>query len=318
MFFQAGITVFNAIFQLLLISLTAGICVRQHWVSRDQIKSLSAVTINVFLPCLIMAKTLTQFHPQAMPDWWLLPLAGVALVLPGLFFSALLFRFKPDKKHFMAMSGMQNALFIVLPIGHLLFPEQFNLFALYCFLLVMGVTPVMWSLGKVMLAPDTHDGFHLKSLMTPPLVAIVISVGLVFEGLSPLVPHTVIASMTLLGEAAIPLAIFILGGTLGAISIGDIPDLKDIFIVFIVKFVLVPGCVFTLLRFTKDLLSSSLICSMLMVQAASPPATNLVLIAENYGGDTRAISSMMLIQYLIAIVVMPVWIALWQYSACLD
>ena len=54
---------------------------------------------------------------------------------------------------------------------------------------------------------------------------------------------------------------------------------------------------------------------MLMVQAASPPATNLVLISENYGGDTRSVSSMMLIQYLLAIIMMPVWIALWQYNA---
>ena len=81
----------------------------------------------------------------------------------------------------MAMAGMQNGLFIVLPIGRLLFAEQFDQFALYCFLLVMGLTPLMWSLGKVMLASSrTYGGFHVKDLMTPPLVATFISVGLVF------------------------------------------------------------------------------------------------------------------------------------------
>lgn len=313
MFYQAGITVFTAIFQLFLISLVAGICVRLNWVSREQIKSLTAVTINIFLPCLIMAKTLTQFHPRTMPDWWILPLAGMGLVLPGLFFSALFFGFKKDKKHFMAMACMQNAMFIVLPIGRLLFVEQFDLFALYCFLVVMGITPVMWSLGKVMLASRAHGGFHLKNLMTPPLVAIFISVGMALFDLSSLVPHTVIASMTLVGEAGIPLAIFILGGTLGTICARDLPGFKDILIVFLVKFILVPGCVFALLSHIKGLLSCPLICSMLIIQAASPPATNLVLITENYGGDTRAVSSMMLVQYLAAIVMMPLWIALWQY-----
>jgi hypothetical protein len=51
-----------------------------------------------------------------------------------------------------------------------------------------------------------------------------------------------------------------------------------------------------------------------MIQAASPPATNLIIIVENYGGDTPSVSSMMLIQYLACILAMPLWISAWQYT----
>ena len=315
MFFQAGVTVFTAIFQLFLIASIAVVCVRVQLVSGNQIKALSAVTVNIFLPCMIMAKTLTCFHPEQLPMWWILPLSGAAIVLGGLLTGALMFRFRPEKKHFMALSGMQNAIYIVLPIGHLLFPDQFDLFALYCFLLVLGLTPIMWSLGKVMLAKGESSRLNIKSMITPPLTAIFISVAAGLVHLSPMIPGPVISAMELLGSATIPLAVFILGGTIGAISFKDIPAIKDIITVAFVKFILTPGALFAILSLTKDLIASPLICSMLMIQACSPPATNLALITENYGGDTRAVSSMMLVQYLIAIFMMPAWIALWQFYA---
>ncbi|MDY0374305.1 MAG: AEC family transporter [Desulfobacterium sp.] len=97
MLIQTGLTVFSAIFQLFLISLGAGILVRKNLVSKPQIQGLSAVTVNIFLPCLIMAKTLTQFHPEGFKLWWILPVSGVLLIVAGLVFSGLLFRFNPGK-----------------------------------------------------------------------------------------------------------------------------------------------------------------------------------------------------------------------------
>ena len=62
MFIQTGITVFNAIFQLFLISFAAGVIVRKNFISISQVQALSTVTVNIFLPCLIIAKTLMKFH----------------------------------------------------------------------------------------------------------------------------------------------------------------------------------------------------------------------------------------------------------------
>ena len=73
MFVQTCIIVFSAIFQLFLICLAAGILVRKKIISTQQVQALSAVTVNVFLPCLILAKTLIQFHPDSFSNWWILP-----------------------------------------------------------------------------------------------------------------------------------------------------------------------------------------------------------------------------------------------------
>jgi len=38
-----------------------------------------------------------------------------------------------------------------------------------------------------------------------------------------------------------------------------------------------------------------------------------LLIVKSYGGDTQSVSAMMLIQYLIFILMIPFWIAVWQF-----
>ena len=315
MFIQTLITVFNAIFQLFLISLIAGVLVKKNIVSKPQIQALSAAIVNIFLPCLIIAKTLIRFHPEKFTNWWILPVSGFLIVMIGLAFSALLFKLKPEKRPLMTLASMQNAIYIVLPIGQILFADQFDLFALYCFLLVLGFNPVMWSVGKVMISGQKESKIHWKAFITPPLAAIFISVAAVFTHISSFIPKPVIASIDLLGQATIPLSIFILGATIGSISFKKMPSLPDILIVTMVKFVLVPSTVFAILYFGTFHITMPLFCSLMMIQAAAPPAANLILIVENYGGDTQSISSMMLVQYLICILAMPLWVAAWQFTA---
>lgn len=312
MFVQTGLTVFNAIFQLFLVSFAAGLLVRQRWVTSDQVQALSSITVNVFLPCLIIAKTLMRFRPEALPQWWILPLAGVLIVIAGLVYSGILFRLNPDKRPLMALSSLQNGIYIILPVGQILFPDEFDLFALYCFLLIMGLNTMMWSLGAVMLGRQ-QSRTRLRDFITPPLASVFLSVAAVLTGAFEFVPRTLLASIDLLGQATVPAAVFVLGATMGGLSLKEWPPARDMFTVFLVKFILVPATVFGVLFFSELRAAMPLACSMLVIQGASPPATNLILIAKAYGGDTRSISAMMLVQYLACILMMPLWIAAWQF-----
>jgi len=312
MFIQTCITVFSAIFQLFLICLAAGILVRIKVVSTHQVQALSSVTVNVFLPCLVMAKTLIQFHPGSFSNWWILPPAGILITGIGLFFSSFLFKMRRKKRPLMTLASMQNAIYIVLPIGQVLFVDEFDQFALYCFLLILGTIPLMWSLGKVMISGEKESRIQFKDFITPPFLAMLAAIFLIFTNLSSFVPGSVIAAMDLLGQATVPVAVFILGATIGSLSFKNFPSIKDIIIVTVVKYGLVPVTVSAILYYGNFYVSMPLLCSMLVIQAAAPPATNLILIVKHYGGDTESISSMMVIQYLICLVAMPLWIAAWQ------
>lgn len=314
MFLPTFATVFNAIFQILLISAAAGILVRKNVISQPQIQSLSAVTVTVFLPCLIVVKTVTQFDPSGFTLWWMLPLSGALIVLVGLGLGSILFRFNPAKRPLLPMASMQNAVYIVLPIGQLIFPDQFDRLALYCFLLILGQSPLLWSVGKVLITGRKDADIKLKDFVTPPLVATVTSIFLVFTGLTALIPKPLLVSMDLLGQATVPLAVFILGATLGSISFTDMPPISDTLTVAAVKFVLVPATAFAVLYFTGLYETLPLFSSLIIIQTSAPPATNLILMVKNYGGDSQATGSMMLLQYLVCIIAMPLWLSLWQFA----
>ncbi|SLM32143.1 Putative permease (fragment) [Desulfamplus magnetovallimortis] len=177
-------TIFGTISQLFFISAAAGILVRTKIVSPSQIQALSAVTVNVFLPCLIISKIILTFDPESFPLWWALPLSGLLLVFTGLIFAAVLFRMKKEKWPFLPLASMQNAIYIVLPIVKIIYPDQFDLAAMYCFLLTIGLTPLMWSIGKVLLTGTGEAKIQRRDFITPPFVATIISIVVVFSGFS--------------------------------------------------------------------------------------------------------------------------------------
>ncbi len=315
MFIPTFSTVFSAVFQLFLISAAAGVLVRTKIVSQTHIQALSAVTVNIFLPCLIVVKTVSQFDPSGFAQWWLLPLSGVLIALAGLGMAFGLFGRRPEKRAFISMASFQNAVYIVLPIGQLVFPDQFDRLALYCFLLILGQSPIMWSVGKVLVSGDRNAAIRWQDFVTPPLVATLAAIFLAVSGTATAMPDTLLSAMDLLGQATVPLAVFILGATLGSISLTDMPPLTDVIRVTGVKFILVPGAAFAVMYGLGLYHALPLFCSLIILQTSSPPATNLILMVRNYGGDERSVASMMLLQYLVCILAMPLWLSLWQTVA---
>ena len=118
--------------------------------------------------------------------------------------------------------------------------------------------------------------------------------------------------MDLLGEATVPLANFILGAVLGSISLRIRPYLADAIRVVGVKLFLIPLLVLLVLRFTDWFSGNELLCNFFILQAASPPATGLILQVRNYGGDVQKVSSLMLVCYSLCVLTLPFWLALWH------
>jgi predicted permease len=242
-------------------------------------------------------------------------LSGVLIALAGLGMAFLLFGTRPEKRGFISMASFQNAVYIVLPIGQLVFPDQFDRLALFCFLLILGQSPIMWSVGKVLISGDRDAAIQWRDFVTPPLVATLGAIFLVVSGTAGALPAPLLSAMDLLGQATVPLAVFILGATLGGISFKDMPPVSDVIRVTGVKFILVPGAAVAVMYGLGLYQTLPLFCSLIILQTSSPPATNLILMVRNYGGDERSVASMMLLQYLVCILAMPLWLSLWQTAA---
>jgi len=312
-FIQAFSSTFYAMLQVFIVAFAAGFLVRRRMISDEQVKAISAITIRVLLPCLIFADIVKQFYPAQLRIWPILPLAAVAMVAAGLLAGLILFaRELPQKKDMLSLASLQNAGYLVLPVGSVLFPAQFEEFKLYCFLYFLGISPLLWSVGKYLISSKDGDKFSLRGLITPPFAANVLAVILVFTHTRQFIPSVLLDSIEFVGSATVPVATLILGAAVGGVSFRIGPYLFDIVRVAVIKLVFVPVCTIAVLYVTGLRETYPLLAVFFVIQAASAPATAAVIQVKHYGGDEQKIGTIVLYTYLLCTVTMPFWVALWD------
>lgn len=314
--FTSGfLSMLEALIRIFLIVILAGFLVRKKILSKNQIDGLSDVTVKVLLPALVFSNTLQYFDPKDLSYWWLLPVLGILLPFAGLLWAWFIFQPKPfEKKNLLALATMQNAGYLVLPIGQVVYPGQFKAFSLLTFLFILGYNPVLWTFGKYLVTsePSATAQFDIRKLITPPAAANIISLLLVLLGWQHIFPETFVYSIDFLGKAAVPIATFVLGATLGGIVIKKMPDWRDILRVLSVKYLLLPLSILTVLWYFQLGKTYPLLSDFLIIQAAAAPATGLILQVRTYGGDRHKVAGIMFIAYLVCLVALPFWIALWH------
>lgn len=314
-FWVTSQSVFGAMLRIFFIMLLAGFLVRRKIIRPDQISALSKVTVFVLLPALIFSNNLVSFHPEDDPSWWVLPLIGAGMTVVGLVIAFVLFI--PDwqtNKNMLPLTSMQNAAYLVLPIVQILYPDKFPVFALFVFLYIIGVNPLVWSIGKVLITSGQGENasFRVSDFFTPPLIINIIAICIVLLSVQHLVPDFVVDSTQLLGNAAVPVATFILGATLGGISFKKWPPFKDILRVLSVKFIILPIITIFVLFYFEIYKTNPLLADFLIIQSAAAPATAIILQVKTYGGDEQKIGGMMLISYVVCLFILPFWLAYWK------
>lgn len=301
----------SAVIKIFFVAFIAGLLVRRDIIKKEYVKGFSELTIKVLLPALVFTNVVNNFSPETNPQWWILPV--VAMLLPvfvvGITFLLFLRTFK-EKLNIFSIAAFQNAGYLVLPIGQILYPGDFDQFALYVFLYILGFNPALWSLGKVLVTRnDKNDKFKLTDILTPPLVANIIAIVIVFAKVNSYIPEIIMSPISLLGSATVPMATFILGATLGSISIRKAPPLADIIRIMTVKYFVIPAITIIIIIKTP-IRENEILSNFLIIEAAAAPAANLILMVRKYGGNSQTIGNMMLIGYILSIIIMPLWLAI--------
>jgi len=302
-----------ALVQVLLIALAGAILVRKKIFKPSDVKGLSVIIINVLLPSMIFSRIIDKLDPKNFPLWWVLPLVGIGLILVGIIFAVLLFyRDLPEKRSLLPIASMQNAGYLALPLGHAVYPEQFELFSLYVFLIIMGVNPILWSVGKFLSTGGKMVEISWKQFITPPFIANLTGIFFVLTGLHIYIPKVVFNAIDLTGSATVPIANFILGAVLGGISLRVWPSFWDIVRMLGVKFLIIPFVTVLAMILLNVKETNSLLSDVILIQAVSPPAIGILIQIRNYGGDEQESGSLLLISYAACIVIIPFWMALWN------
>lgn len=312
-FLQGFSGAFQAMLQIGIVIVVAGGLARLRIFQDAMITGVSRGVVYCFLPCLIFDKITHGFDPAQMPYWWMIPVSALVLFAIGLVVTVLLnhveFLKKPD---LLPLGFMQNAGYFSIAIGESLVPEQFDTWAVYTFLFVLMFNPLLWTFGKYFVSHDRTQKFQLRGLITPPLVGVLLGVFMVWTGLVNWIPTPLQNATALLGNAAVPLSLVILGATIATTPLRLRTHAPLILKSLLTKLILIPAITLLLLVWMDLPPELSLLGLFWLLQAAYPQASNLVLQIRTYGGNAERVCAVLVAGYAVSLLTLPLWVGIWS------
>lgn len=285
---------------------------RRGMLSAQGTNDLAHIALSLVYPALIFV-SITQLNLNDLRVNLSLPLVAMAIAMTGfglgLVTVRLLGRVPPEtSRAFLFHCLINNYSFLPLPL--VLFRYGDVGVGLLVFSSV-GFELLLWSLGVMLFTRAERKRDRLKSLFSPPLVALLISLAVVAvrdlhawpaaPAWLALATDTFRAGLTTLGAATIALSMLVAGSRFATLKFETMLGWR-VWFVSAIRLLAVPLIVFTFLgRLPLDPTARGI----LAIIAVMPSAMVSVLFSERYGGDTDFIAGGLLLTHLWALVTVP-------------
>lgn len=236
----------DGIFPVLALALAGYIAARSGYLQMPETLALSKFTFNLIIPCLLFVNMVHADIPENFGVNFLL--AFYVAVLCVYLIAVLVARFwlaadASLQSVFAMATTYSNTTVVGIP---LVLQTLGNDALLPLFLIIATQNLVLFSIGTIVAEREQFELKAmlqsivrlLKQLLSSPLTASLIA-GLTFNLLGIPLYQPLDASLTLMSEAAIPCALFILGTTLHQYKVGH--QIKSALIITTLKLVLLPS-----------------------------------------------------------------------------
>jgi predicted permease len=299
------------VLQIFLLGAIGYFLVKKNIISQEGLGALSRTVIEVTLPLMIFCQLLQNFTFRLYSYWWVFPLISIAINLAG-FIAGLLFcgafRGQEQKLQFLSLTTFQNSGYLPLAlVAALLSGDKLNVMFIYLFLLLAGFNLVMFSVGVHMLVFHKNREFELGSLFSPPVIATIVTLVLIYFNWQGFVPQVVFKPLEMVGNCTLPLAMFVVGGNLAQIRLVKI-NKKMVTLMTLAKLIILPAAGLWVVVVLK---LPELIGLLIIMQLAMPPATLLSVITSHYKKEDIFISQGILFGHLISIITIPLFLSIY-------
>jgi predicted permease len=300
-----------AVAQIFLLAAIGYFLVKKDLLGAEGLDSLSRLAIEITLPLLIFCQLIKDFNFTLYVNWWLFPLISIAIAIAGSCCGLLFTGFIKGlqyKLQFLSLVTFQNSGYLPLMLIAALLPaDKAGVMFIYLFLFLTAFNLVMFSAGVHMLCFHKNRKFELASLFSPPVIATIFSLAIIFFGLNKFIPDALLKPLRLLGECTLPLGLLVVGGNLAQISLARI-NKKEIFFLVLAKLILLPALGLWLV---VKLRPPELIGLLIIVQLAMPPATTLSVIIRHYKKEDLLISQGIFFGHVLSLLTLPVILSLY-------
>lgn len=312
------ITILNQIMILAILSLVGIIGFRLKLLNETAKDVLEKLVFYITLPLLIITKISSlEISPEILRNGGLV-IAFTYLVLfiqivLGNLSARLLKLSKPQAIIHSMHTYLGNIVFLGFPLLDALFPGGEAI--LYAALYQLVMNTVLWSYGIFKLNPNPQEkGIkNLKKLANPNTIALLI--GLIMMLLGIKLPDILQITLGGLGRTTLYLAMIYIGILLSQTKIVKMFTKLDVLFLSINKLLIIPVLLILLLRSILNITGlnmNPIAFSVVILEAAMPCMTILVLLAKRYGADDIKAMENFVVSTILSILSLPLVIYLMQ------
>lgn len=281
---------------------------RAGWLTAEADSSLLKVVVNFLYPCLIFENVLGNQALREPGNLLLAPVVGFTTMALGIglaYYAAKAMGLSVGHglRTFAFAAGIYNYGYIPVPLMTKLFgPESLGVL----FVHNVGCEAAIWTVGILVLSGlSLREGW--KKLINPPLMALVVAIGVNLLGLHPYVPAIVKDVVHLCAACAVPLALLLIGATLFE-YVSKPSTLFDTRVAFgscAVRLVVLPVLFLLIARYLPCPVDLKRV---IIVQAAMPAGVLSLVIAKHYGGQPLTAVRVVIATTVVGLGVIPLWL----------
>jgi malate permease and related proteins len=300
-----------AVSQIFILGAIGYFLVKKDILKNEGLNSLSRLALEITLPALIFCQILRDFNFSQYGNWWVFPLLSIGVSVVGFIAGHIFVGFisgEQKKLQFLSLVTFQNSGYLPLVLIVALLPAQkAGPMFIYLFLFLIGFNLLMFSAGVHMLTFQKGRRFEPSGLFSPPVIATVAGLIIVFFGVAKIIPQPALKPLRMLGDCTLPLAMLVTGGSLAQIRLERI-DIKAMAYMIMTKLIILPLCGLWLI---EALRLPELIGLLVLLQLAMPPAVTLSPIIRQYQKEDLLVSQGIFFGHIASLISMPLILSLY-------
>lgn len=299
----------NKILSMALMMLIGAILVKCNILKPDDSRVLSALSLYVIMPCMILTSFQVDFTAEVRSGLLLALAAAVIIHIALILLNILL-------EKLLRLDAVEQASIVYSNAGNLIVPLVTAIlgkdWVIYTCAFICVQLVLLWSHGKTLLCGE--KGIDIKKIVTNiNMIAIFIGIALLLTGLR--FPSIVADTIESIGGMVGPTAMLITGMIIGSRSAKALLRNGRLWLTTAFRLIVIPLLVLAFLKFSgiaRIIPNGGEVLLVTFLAVITPSASSITQLAQMYGQDADYAGSINVLTTILCIITMPVMVALYQ------
>lgn len=295
---------FEKIIVLFLLMVVGFIIMKAGMIDEKDCKGLSAIVINVANPAMILNASTSGEGSIAGKDLIVTALLAVGLYAILVMTASILPKVMRLKKE---EAGCYKLMLVFSNIGYMGFPLIASLYGseavLYGAIFLMPFSVLIYTYGikTIRLEKEKEGKGNRGKLLNIGIISCLLTIIIYLSGIK--LPSVINDTIGYLSSLTSPLSMIVIGASLATMNLKELVSDKKLILFSAIKLLVIPiiGCMLLKLVVTNELIRN--VC---MVILATPVASMVTMLAQQYDGDYELASKGIALTTLLSMITLPI------------